>query len=178
MRFCARFPAPDASEKRSRVVEIVSLEGSSAAVYEVRLDGESRVFDVIRLPSGALSILDAMGRHVEVVVSREAEGGSRAHMGATILRFEFLDELSARAQAGSGRSGGRRVGELRATIPGRVLRVSVESGQDVAEGQSLVVLEAMKMENEVRSPRAGRVKQVHVKPGQAVSAGEVLIQFE
>ena len=62
-------------------------------------------------------------------------------------------------------------------LAGRVLRVSVGAGETVAAGQSLLVLEAMKMENEVKAPRDGVVDGVGVAPGQAVSAGEVLIRL-
>jgi biotin carboxyl carrier protein len=63
---------------------------------------------------------------------------------------------------------------LAAPMPGRVVRVLCEVGNDVAAGQGLVVIEAMKMENEIRAPRAGRVREVAVREGQAVEAGALL----
>jgi biotin carboxyl carrier protein len=63
-------------------------------------------------------------------------------------------------------------------MPGLVLRVQVEPGQRVAEGGGLVVLEAMKMENELKSPATGVVKAVRVSPGEAVEKGQVLVEFE
>jgi biotin carboxyl carrier protein len=63
-------------------------------------------------------------------------------------------------------------------MPGLVLSVSVELGQYVGSGQSLIVLQAMKMENELGSPRDGTVKAVNVQPGQAVDQGQVLIELE
>jgi biotin carboxyl carrier protein len=65
-----------------------------------------------------------------------------------------------------------------APMPGKVLRVLVQPGQDVAARQPLVVVEAMKMENELSSPRAGRVKEVAAVEGQSVEAGRVLIVVE
>jgi biotin carboxyl carrier protein len=59
-------------------------------------------------------------------------------------------------------------------MPGRVVRLLVASGADVAAGQGVVVIEAMKMENELRSPRAGRVRELPVREGQAVEAGALL----
>ncbi len=67
-------------------------------------------------------------------------------------------------------------GLVRAPMPGLVLRVEVETGQEVAAGGGLVVLEAMKMENEIRSPGPGRVKAVLVEPGQAVEKGAPLVE--
>jgi biotin carboxyl carrier protein len=60
-------------------------------------------------------------------------------------------------------------------MPGRVVRVLRAPGAEVAAGEGLVVIEAMKMENELRSPRAGRVQEVAVREGQAVEAGALLM---
>jgi biotin carboxyl carrier protein len=60
-------------------------------------------------------------------------------------------------------------------MPGKMVRILVESGQAVQADQGLVVMEAMKMENELRSPRAGRVREVHVREGQAVETGALLV---
>jgi biotin carboxyl carrier protein len=60
-------------------------------------------------------------------------------------------------------------------MPGRVVRVLVGEGDEVAPGQGLVVIEAMKMENELKSPRPGRVREVAVGEGQAVEAGALLV---
>ena len=65
-----------------------------------------------------------------------------------------------------------------APMPGRVVRVLVSPGDDVAARQGVVVVEAMKMENELRSPKAGTVKEVNVTPGTSVEAGRVLVVIE
>ncbi len=63
-------------------------------------------------------------------------------------------------------------------MPGRVVRVLVGAGDEVAARQSVVVVEAMKMENELRSPKAGRIKEIAVAPGALVEAGRVLVVVE
>jgi biotin carboxyl carrier protein len=63
-------------------------------------------------------------------------------------------------------------------MPGRVVRVLVNPGDEVVARQSVVVVEAMKMENELRSPKAGRVKNVQVAAGTSVEAGRVLVVIE
>jgi biotin carboxyl carrier protein len=63
-------------------------------------------------------------------------------------------------------------------MPGRVVRVLVQAGDDVEAKQGVVVVEAMKMENELRSPKTGRVKEVNVSPGTSVEAGRVLLVVE
>jgi pyruvate carboxylase subunit B len=67
---------------------------------------------------------------------------------------------------------------LKAPMPGLVLRVQVTPGQAVAAGAGLVVLEAMKMENELKAPASAVVRAVRVQPGEAVEKGQVLIEFE
>jgi acetyl/propionyl-CoA carboxylase alpha subunit len=68
--------------------------------------------------------------------------------------------------------------EVRATLPGLVVAVAVEVGDEVAEGATLLTIEAMKMQNEVRAPRAGRVIEVAVAGGQAVATGASLLRLE
>jgi acetyl/propionyl-CoA carboxylase alpha subunit len=68
--------------------------------------------------------------------------------------------------------------EVRATLPGLVVKVAVSPGDLVAEGDALLTVEAMKMENEIRAPRAGRLKDVAVKEGQAVESGALLFVLE
>lgn len=75
---------------------------------------------------------------------------------------------------------GRRHGpaEVRATLPGLVVRVAVSAGDVVAAGDALVTVEAMKMQNEIRAPRAGRVASVEVAPSQAIATGALLVRLE
>jgi biotin carboxyl carrier protein len=70
------------------------------------------------------------------------------------------------------------VGQRSAPMPGRVVRVLVVHGEDVEARQPVVVVEAMKMENELRSPKAGRVKDIAVEAGTSVEAGRVLVVIE
>lgn len=81
------------------------------------------------------------------------------------------------------REGGRAAhrhaqGGLEAPMPGKVIKVSVEPGQEVAKGAEILVIEAMKMENAVRAPRDGRVKSVAAQVGDMVSPGVVLVELE
>ncbi|HTI29561.1 MAG TPA: acetyl-CoA carboxylase biotin carboxyl carrier protein subunit [Methylomirabilota bacterium] len=68
--------------------------------------------------------------------------------------------------------------EVRATLPGLVVAISVAEGDEVAAGATLLTIEAMKMQNEVRAPRSGRVTGLAVAPGQAVAAGTPLLRLE
>ena len=72
----------------------------------------------------------------------------------------------------------KQVNAIKAPMPGLVLEISVEVGQEVLEGDNLLILEAMKMENSFTSPRAGVIKSIVVNKGQAVDKGQLLIEFE
>jgi biotin carboxyl carrier protein len=78
----------------------------------------------------------------------------------------------------SGAGQRRRPAALRAPMPGLVVRILVEAGQEVGIGAGLVVLEAMKMENELKAPAGGTVSAVQVRAGEAVEKGQVLVEFQ
>jgi biotin carboxyl carrier protein len=93
--------------------------------------------------------------------------------------IEVLDERARhiRSLAGGG-DHRRRPGVLKAPMPGLVVRVQVQPGEQVEAGAPLVVLEAMKMENELKAAAPGVVKAVRVTPGEAVEKGQVLVEYE
>ena len=112
------------------------------------VDGESHEVGIETRPEGF--VIQLPGDAVSVLLAEAARGGA----------------TPARRAHGPAR--------LTAPMPGRVVRVLVAPGADVLAGQGLVVIEAMKMENELVSPRAGRVLEVAVREGQAVEAGALL----
>ena len=69
-------------------------------------------------------------------------------------------------------------GDIASPMPGKVIRVLVGVGDDIQPGQGLLVVEAMKMQNEIKAPVAGKIKAVHVSEGSAVAAGEVMVVVE
>jgi pyruvate carboxylase subunit B len=93
-----------------------------------------------------------------------------------VVEVEVLDERTRHIQglvgAGKTQAGG---GTVKAPMPGLVVKVLVEPGAAVAPGQGLVVLEAMKMENEIKAVSGGVIESVAVKPGQAVEKGAPLV---
>ena len=92
--------------------------------------------------------------------------------------IEIVDERTRHIRSLTGQAGKQRgAGSLKAPMPGLVVRIPVSEGQKVAAGASLLVLEAMKMENELRASGEGTVKAIRVRTGQAVEKGEVLIEF-
>jgi pyruvate carboxylase subunit B len=153
----------------------ILLEGST-----VEIDGdpvEARVAPVQGTPVRLVMLGDAVHR---VVARRGASKGAYA-LWLDGYRFdvEALDErthtIRAMSAAAAGPAG---PAPLVAPMPGLIVRVNVAVGDQVQAGQALVVMEAMKMENELRAQAAGTVKQVHAAPGTAVEKGALLIALE
>jgi biotin carboxyl carrier protein len=153
---------------------------------EVDVDGDQvtvagRVLPaaLIVVPGTPLRQLNVAGRAEAVAVERLGSGRWALTRLGERTEVEVLDERTRHIRsltAGSDRPRGPAV--LKAPMPGLVVRVHAEPGQPVPAGASLVVLEAMKMENELRAATAGVVRAVRVAPGVAVEKGEVLVEFD
>jgi len=93
------------------------------------------------------------------------------------FEFELFDERKALLKK-SAAMGAEGVQEVRSSMPGKIVNILVVEGDEVEQGQGLVVVEAMKMENEIKAPKAGVVKKVGVEVGEAVDAGTLLVVVE
>jgi len=102
--------------------------------------------------------------------------GQEVWVNGRRLSMEVFDPRDLRPGQGAASNHGRQ--EIAAAMPGKVIRVLVEAGDSVEEGQGLVVVEAMKMQNEMKSPKAGRVAEVRTRADATVGAGEVLVVVE
>jgi biotin carboxyl carrier protein len=91
---------------------------------------------------------------------------------------EVTDPLTHLARQGAAGKGARRRQQVTAYMPGRVVSVLVAAGDSVQPGQGVLVLEAMKMENEIQAEHDGVIQRVCVAPGQAVEGGDVLFELE
>ena len=121
------------------------------------------------------------GRVYECRVGAEpgaaGRGALRVSVGAREYGVRLADPKHLRgAGSGGGEQGGRA--QVKAPMPGKVVRVLVEAGQAVEAGQGLVVVEAMKMQNELKSPKSGTVAELRAEPGSTVNAGDVLVVVE
>jgi biotin carboxyl carrier protein len=135
------------------------------------IDGRQVEADATRISDGVYSVLLG-GRSIEVRVEAVAVG-LLLHMASRQYRIEIVDPRSwRRIRSGGIDLAGRQ--QISAPMAGKVVRVMVAPGQQVATGQALLVVEAMKMQNEIRATKSGKVERVLAKDGQAVAAGEIL----
>jgi biotin carboxyl carrier protein len=153
-----------------RNVEL-TLSADQASKLIATIDDRRLEADVEKLTPSVYSIL-LDGRSLEVRVEALANGSLLRTAGRE-YHVEILNPRSwRRSRSGGIDLAGRQ--QVSAPMAGKVVRVLVEPGQHVETGQGLLVVEAMKMQNEIRSPKPGAVERLLAREGQAVNAGEVL----
>ena len=170
--------------------------------FQLEVDGQVHAVDLERTGKGWTVAVGGHRWQVDMRPSGQAwslllTGGEPGTLGARShdvrLRWDGTDAaqvsvdgtdvtVSVARVTTPGRRGaadhGRADGQVRAPMPGRVVRVPVVAGQAVAARQAVVVVEAMKMENELRAPRAGTVRALHVQSGDSVDAGQLLVELD
>jgi biotin carboxyl carrier protein len=154
----------------------IEVEELAAHTLRLGIGGRDFEVDVRQVGPSSYSIL-LERRSFDFDVARDGdEVVVASRRGAT--RVGLADAARKRHHGGAarGHAGGRA--ELKAMMPGRVVNVLVAVGDEVALHQGIVVVEAMKMENELKSPKAGKIAEIKVKPGQTVEKGELLVVVE
>ena len=155
----------------------VEVEELTAHTLRVGVGGRNFEVDARQVGPSSFSIL-LERRSFDFDVARDGEDLVIAsRRGATRVTLVDAERRSRHRGAGARAHAGGRA-ELKAMMPGRVVNVLVAVGDDVAQHQGLVVVEAMKMENELKAPKAGKIAEIRVKPGQTVEKGELLVVVE
>jgi biotin carboxyl carrier protein len=151
------------------------IVSSSPQGWSVLRGGRATGLDVAVLPDGRLSLLLEDGR--QLCGRMVPDGKHRSVLLTTregVSRVRIEDALRHRLGASAETDDGSGE-EIRALMPGRVLAVSAREGDKVTAGELLLVVEAMKMQNEIRSSKGGTVDRVAVAPGEAVETGALLV---
>ena len=162
---------------------LARLEGESHKVTvaeggEVTIDGRTHAVSLVpaRQPAGYSLLID--GASVPFLARPGARGEWEVDIGGRTHVVEVLDARQARIHELSATGGGTAgVSALKAPMPGLVVQVAVEEGEVVQAGATVIIVEAMKMENELRAPAAARVSRVLVGRGDAVHKAQVLVEF-
>lgn len=145
--------------------------------YIVEIDGVRHEVDTRTLGPWVLSLLVEGASH-EVAVLRQGEGQYSVDWRGRSFAVELVDPLThlAETSRGDGAKQGKRT--VKAYMPGRVVEVRVRAGETVESGQPMIVLEAMKMQNEIQAERSGVVSRVFVSAGEAVEGGDPLVEID
>src|SRR5579871_55737 len=140
--------------------------------WRLQLDGQPVEADVAQVSPHTISLL-LDGQSYEIHITDGPDGNLKLQIGADEFTAEVQDPRAWRGRKhGLQEAEGRQ--QIVAPMPGKVIRLLVSVGDSVEAGQGLLVVEAMKMQNEIRSPKSGKVERLLVKEGQAVNAGETL----
>jgi len=153
-------------------VQTVEVTGE-AGRYRLTIGSEIREVDARRTAPGLYSLLIDGASYIVDVTDRKGTYVVGVADETYVIRVEdetrHVIRTSGRATASAGPQ------SLAAPLPGKVTHVAVKAGDAVAAGDTLVIIEAMKMENELKAAAPGTVVEVRVQPGQAVTAGDVLV---
>ena len=151
---------------------LVGLRETGDGIYEITLDGRTVHVDAVRSGPTVYSVIED-GRQFEAMVDEKGAHGFDVLVAGRIFHLESLDERTKLlAQSATPVLTGPQA--IAAEMPGKVVKIAAPAGESVREGQGVVILEAMKMENEIPSPIAGVVSEIAVSEGQTVEAGALL----
>jgi biotin carboxyl carrier protein len=157
---------------KTRIVELVRENGS----WRILLDGDAQDASAAEVAPYTYSVL-LNGESHQIRIAPHADGSLTLHSKLADYSAVVADPRSWRARRhGALEAEGRQ--QIAAPMPGKVVRLLIRQGEAVEAGQGLLVVEAMKMQNEIRSPKSGKVERLFVSEGQAVNAGEVLLWVE
>ncbi|HET6279498.1 MAG TPA: biotin/lipoyl-containing protein [Polyangia bacterium] len=161
---------------KERVVEIEEINGAG---YRIVVDGVERKIEAREVEPGVWSLLEGVAQTIAQIDGTAPKLTIEiGRLGESVVvpvevipaRSAAVAALVRREDAGAGKAV-----TLRAPMPGRVVKILVKVGDLLAAGQAAVVVEAMKMENELRAPRGGVVKELRCAEGAAVEAGQDLV---
>ncbi|HVG09300.1 MAG TPA: biotin/lipoyl-containing protein [Thermoanaerobaculia bacterium] len=144
--------------------------------YEVTIGERTYQVDAATARAGLRSLrIDGSQHEVAVRPERDAYRVSTHSSACLVSVTDPLTHLAAKSNSGKGR---RRNEKVTAYMPGRVVAILAQEGEAVTAGQGIVVLEAMKMQNEIRAEHDGTLVKIHVQSGQAVEGGDPLFELE
>ncbi len=150
-------------------IEVTGVEGR----FKVKIGEEIWEVHARRLARGGWSILIGSASHLADVT--EKDGGFLVDVNGETFRIRVEEETRHVIRTRGGVQSQAAGQVLVAPLPGKVVHVAVSEGQTVKAGDGLIVIEAMKMENEFKATAAGAVKEVRVEVGQSVNAGDLLL---
>jgi biotin carboxyl carrier protein len=154
----------------------VEVVGGADGRYRLTLGDEVWEIDARLSADGIVSLLVGGVSHVATVVDRD--GTCAVHVGGETHEVLVEEQTRWIIRTRGGATGAGPGQTMIAPLPGKITHVAVRPGDPVQPGDTLVVIEAMKMENEFKASAAGTVAEVRVQPGQAVNPGDVLVVLE
>ena len=149
-------PPPGSPEKPTIDGNKVDLGGIESSSSLIALHLNNRPFTIDLQPDGERYQVQVNGEHIELTIRDERAESIRRLVGAKTARHDLI-------------------GEIKAPMPGLVVKLLADEGDEVKKGQGVIVVEAMKMENVITAPINGRIKRICIAAGKAVNKGELML---
>ena len=156
-------------------VDLLNQEGH---ILEVMVDNKKYKIDLMHTSDGTFSILEGGHSYNIELVSHNHPKKYTAYTLYKEFDVEIID-AEARYLMNRGANGfGSSDNKISSPMPGKVVKVMFKEGESINEGETAIIISAMKMESEYKAPMSGTVKKVHVKDGDTVEGNQVLIELE
>lgn len=156
----------------------VNLLKQDGNILEVEVDGKKYEVDLMHTADGTFSILEGGHSYDIELVPDAAPKKYTAYTLYETYGVEVIDAEARYLQNRNANGGAAAESKISSPMPGKVVKVLVEEGDEVSEGDTIIIISAMKMESEYKAPRDGVVKKVHVKNDQTVDGNQVLIELD
>jgi biotin carboxyl carrier protein len=147
----------------------------SGAEWQCKVDDRSLPVNVAITTQGVLSLI--LDGHSWQVIQESSATETNIIIGHERFSTTLRDPRSLRSRRRD-EGGGKGPKKITAPMPGKVIRILAQTGDEVQAGQGVVIIEAMKMQNELKSPKQGKLKKLHVQEGALAEAGQVLAEIE
>lgn len=154
-------------------IQVEELDGDS----QFRVTIGERSYDVVSYENEGRIVLIRDHKSSDLPVERRGDD-LLVRLPRGNVRHQIMDERTYKLQRALGGGPGALKPELLSPMAGKIVQIEVEVGQEVEEGQTLLIVEAMKMENEIRAVAATKIKAIRVAPNDTVDPGQILIEFD
>ncbi|QGY47989.1 biotin/lipoyl-binding protein [Maribellus comscasis] len=156
----------------------VNLLNQNGNLLEVEVDGKIYKVDLMHTADGTFSILEGGHSYNIELVPHEQPKKYTAYTLYKEFELEVID-AEARYLLNRGANGfGSNENTISSPMPGKVVQILVNEGDEIKEGENAIIISAMKMESEYKSPRDGKVKKINVKAGDTIEGNQILIELE
>ena len=145
-------------------------------MFSIALDGKKYLVDAVEVEKNVYSLI-LEDKSFEVIVERNHDS-CKIHTCGSDRELRIYDESRANQEANLKKKPPESSGKIHAPMPGKIVKILVKEGEHVSEGSGLIIIEAMKMENELKSTMQGVVSRIHVKEGRPVEGKEILLEIE
>jgi len=153
----------------------VEINGRRGSIFDVKIDGKLRQVDFVKAENSYSLIIDGKSYEIDC---EKSKNGYDIWMGGNYFQVSVLSEAQKRIQLSKKgkKSGGPQI--IETEMPGKIVLVKKIKGETVKKGETVVVLEAMKMQNEILSPKDGTIEEMYVKDTQTVEASDKLFKIK